>query len=65
MSELLTPAEMAQRLRVSKRTLQLWTREGRIPSVRISAKVIRYDPETVTSALTERAAGEEGVRNGK
>jgi excisionase family DNA binding protein len=52
MSELLTAAEMAARLRIRPTTLQEWAREGRVPSVRITPKVIRFDPDAVILSLS-------------
>ena len=54
MGELLTAAEMAARIRVRPTTLQEWAREGKIPSIRINPKVIRFDAEAVILALSER-----------
>ena len=59
MSELLTAAEMAERLRIKPTTLREWAREGRIPSVRITPKVIRFDAEAVILSLS--AQGRAGV----
>jgi predicted site-specific integrase-resolvase len=55
---LLTPAEIAARLQVldkdgephGSKILQ-YAREGKIPSVRLSAKCIRFDWEAVERAL--------------
>jgi excisionase family DNA binding protein len=54
MGELLTAAEMAARIRVRPTTLQEWAREGLIPSVRITPKVIRFDAEAVIRVLSEQ-----------
>jgi excisionase family DNA binding protein len=54
MSELLTAAELAARLRVKSTTIREWEREGVIPSIRINSKVIRYDVEAVIKALSDR-----------
>jgi len=62
MSELLTANELAARLRVRPRTVQLWARRGRIPVVRFSPKVIRYDLATVLSALESRSPRQEAPR---
>ena len=50
-TELLTAEELAGRLRVRPDTVRIWGREGRIPRVRISGKVIRYDPAQVLECL--------------
>jgi DNA-binding transcriptional MerR regulator len=54
MSELLTAAELATRLRVKPTTIRDWEREGVIPSIRINSKVIRYSAEAVIRALSDR-----------
>lgn len=41
--ELLTAEELATRLRVRPGTIRVWARRGRIPSVRLSPKVVRFD----------------------
>lgn len=51
MKELLTVNEMAERLRVRPATLQRWERDGRVPAVRITPKVIRFDPAAVVESL--------------
>ena len=63
MTDLLTADEMAQRLRVRPATVKTWARSGRIPTVRLSPKVIRYDAEAVVAALTAQAAP--GPREGR
>lgn len=62
MSELLTAAEMAARLRIKPTTLQEWAREGRVPSVRITPKVIRFDADAVILSLSgdKRPASAQG-----
>ena len=52
--ELLTAEELAERLRVQPATIRVWAREGRIPRLRISAKVIRFDPIAVVEVLRQR-----------
>jgi excisionase family DNA binding protein len=62
-SELLTTRELAKRVRVSPDTIRAWARRGRIPTLRLSPKVIRYDAQAVLAALATRDA--EGVSRGK
>jgi excisionase family DNA binding protein len=50
-SELLTVDQLASRLHIRRRTVQVWARQGRIPSLKLSPKVIRYDWEHVLKAL--------------
>ena len=55
MTDLLTADEVAERLRVSPRTIRAWTLEGLIPAIRITGKVIRYDLEAVLKAVRTNA----------
>jgi len=52
--ELLTAAELAKRLRVRPGTVRVWAREGRIPALRPTARVIRFDMRAVMAALDPR-----------
>lgn len=54
--ELLTAADVAARLSVRPSTIVEWRKTGRIPSVRISHKVIRFNMAEVLNALTCRPA---------
>ena len=53
MSILQTAEELAQALRISPATVKQLARDGVIPAVRISRKIIRFDPEAVTAALAK------------
>ena len=53
-TELITADELAERLRVRPGTIRRWTCEGIIPAVRISRKVIRYNPTHVVTTLGDR-----------
>lgn len=57
MSDLLTAEELADRLRVTPETVRAWARRGRIPSVRFSPKVVRFDPEAVREAVARQNSG--------
>ena len=57
--ELLTVDEVARRLSVRPRTVQAWYRAGRIPTVKISPKVVRFDWPAIVAAL-RAVAGVEG-----
>jgi excisionase family DNA binding protein len=52
--ELLTAEELAERLAVSERTVRQWARSGRIPEVRASQRVRRFDYEAVVAALKSK-----------
>jgi len=48
---LLSPAQMAARLAIAPETLLVWTSKKKIPCVRISRKVVRFDPVQVVAHL--------------
>jgi excisionase family DNA binding protein len=62
-TELLTYGQLAERLHLKPRTVQAWVRQGRIPTVRLSAKVVRFDWLAVLAALRTHERPQE-VRNG-
>jgi excisionase family DNA binding protein len=47
MDRLLTTAEVAQRLHVTRFTVQRWVRQGQIPHIRLAGRWVRISPETV------------------
>ncbi len=55
MTELLTAAQLAERLKVRPATVREWAKTGRIPEIRISAKVRRFDAVEVDAALRRQA----------
>lgn len=52
--QLVDAREMARRLCVTDKSVLRMAREGRIPSVRFSKRVIRFDPEAVMDAVMGR-----------
>ena len=60
-NDLLTATELADRLRVKPSTVLDWHRAGRIPSVRLTPKVLRFNLGDVVAALRRPALGE-GVK---
>jgi excisionase family DNA binding protein len=46
-----TAEEIARALRVDDRTVLAWAKEGRIPSVRLARRVVRFDPNDVMAAV--------------
>jgi predicted site-specific integrase-resolvase len=59
-TELLTANQLAEHLQIRPRTVRLWARQGRIPTVRLSPKVVRFDWGAVLAALRDRAKSQEG-----
>jgi excisionase family DNA binding protein len=55
--DLLTAAEIADRLRVRPSTILEWQRSGRIPSIRLSHKVLRFNLGDVVTALKSPDVG--------
>lgn len=51
MSDYLTADELALKLRLAPDTVREMARRGKIPSIRISPKVIRFDPIAVDQTL--------------
>jgi excisionase family DNA binding protein len=56
--DLLTATELANRLRVKPSTVLDWQRAGRIPAVRLSHKILRFNLGEVVAALKRSAVGE-------
>ena len=54
-SELLTPAELAGRLKLKVGTVRGWAKIGKIPCRRLSARTVRFDYAEVLSALATPA----------
>jgi hypothetical protein len=54
-TELLTADQLAERLHIRPRTVKTWARQGRIPTMRLSPKVVRFDWVSVLAALRDRA----------
>ncbi len=50
-NQLLTAAEAATTLRISKRTILKWAREGKIDSTKISRKVVLFTEDAIDNFL--------------
>lgn len=55
-TKLVTAEELAQRLEVKPCTIRKWSRQGKIPAVRISPKVVRFDAQAVMAILSKGGA---------
>ncbi|MEQ8542029.1 MAG: helix-turn-helix domain-containing protein [Coleofasciculus sp. D1-CHI-01] len=49
--QLLTTAEVAQRLRVHQRTVQRWISSGRLPATKVGPRIWRISPEDLKKFL--------------
>lgn len=58
---LVDASESARRFGVAVSTVRRWAREKRIPSVRPSREVLRFDPSDVERALARRAREHAGA----
>lgn len=65
MGEILTAAQLADRLHVTADTVRSWARSGRIPEIRISAKVRRFDAEEVMASLRTQGDGQREASHAK
>ena len=50
-SRLLTFQDVAERLQVTPRAVRIWAKRGVLPSVRITTKTIRFDPDAIEKHL--------------
>ena len=48
---LLNPEELGQLLGLKKLTILKWHRQGKIPSIKIAPRVVRFDPDKVLEAI--------------
>jgi predicted site-specific integrase-resolvase len=49
--QLVTADQLAASLRVKRRTVILWAKQGKIPRIKISPKTIRFDVQKVIDHL--------------
>jgi len=63
MSSFLTAEQLAHELSLKPGTIKRWAQEKIIPCLRLSGKVVRFDPDEVEAALRQRAsqAGKENA----
>ncbi len=53
MAQHLTASEVAAALKLTRPTIYRWAREGKIPSLKLSARARRFDLERVQEALRQ------------
>jgi len=58
-NELVSKEKMGRLIGVKPGTVGRWSREGKIPRIVISPKIIRFDPEAVLLALRQKGGGNE------
>ena len=58
-SRLLTYAEAARLLNVRKGTLYAWVHERRIPHLRLSTRLVRFDEATLMQWLADRQVADD------
>jgi predicted site-specific integrase-resolvase len=59
-AKLLTAKEIARGLNVRPSTITEWGRQGKIPRVKVSHKIIRYDQDAVLLALSQAGKEQNG-----
>jgi predicted site-specific integrase-resolvase len=65
-SDLLTRAELADRLKVGPRTVGRWYQSGRIPGRKLSYKVVRFClPDVLTALESQQRAAAVSARKGR
>lgn len=50
-TDLLTPEELGRCLKIKPMTVLTWARTGRIPAIKITHRVVRFDLSAVLKAL--------------
>jgi excisionase family DNA binding protein len=63
MDEFLTCKELAARLRVQPATVLEWARKGKIPSIHIGHKTLRFDFAAVVQTIRD-LSGTKGLARG-
>lgn len=55
-SEYYTSAELAKLFGISKQIISKWTIQGKLPCVRLNARVIRYPKSAIQKFIDERTS---------
>jgi excisionase family DNA binding protein len=53
--DILDQRGVAELVKVSKRTIQSWSKDGKIPVIRIAPRVIRYSRSAILKWLEEKS----------
>ncbi len=51
-----TASDIGRQFNLKATTIKRWARRGLIPSIRLTGRVLRFDPAAVEQALRERGA---------
>ena len=51
LTELLTKPELAEKLKISPRSLDIWVATGKIPYIKLSERIYRFIPDSVEKML--------------
>ena len=57
--EIITANELAEHLHLKPETIRVWARQGLIPSLRPTPKVLRFEMQSVLAAIKEISARKE------
>lgn len=59
--ELWTYQDLCRRLSIRPGTAYAWVSQGRVPHIRLSGKLVRFDPERIEEWLEEKERDPMGV----
>jgi len=59
--EIVTVTQLAKRLQLKPETIRIWARKGIIPSLHPTPKTLRFDVESVLTAMGKISAGQKGA----
>ena len=51
---LLKLLDVSKRMQVSQHTIRYWVKRGTLPHIRLSPKVIRFDPQVIEEHIASR-----------
>lgn len=59
--EIVTVTQLAKLLQLKPETIRIWARKGIIPSLHPTPKTLRFDVESVLTAMGKISAGQKGA----